>query len=178
MQEIHHHANFAGGTRVLLLTARHKDGCAAERKIFRISHDAVQFSKLLAELQELMKPGERIYASVGARDVAKAARLFKHRMIDAEYDQRPLEFYENLQARWVSCLMDEKAQASKDWIFDIDDPARGLEAANILRHLAEVYVYDTKNGVHMVTQPFDLKELPDWLKACLHRNAMMLWGWR
>jgi hypothetical protein len=162
---------------------RNKDAVATQRTILRISHNADQFATTYMELVTMLRAGERIYATAGARDLAKAIRLFKERQIAADYDELPWQFYEHLQARWTSCLMDTRAQAQKVWLFDCDTPEETkLAEDEIALHYAPQggswsYTYKTKSGTHILVGPFDRSKLSERVRATLRENAIMLWAY-
>jgi hypothetical protein len=177
---IDHPDEFRTGSRVLMLTARHKDGHEHERKIMRVSHDADQYKRRLEFLMEIARPGERIYASAAARDIAKAMRVFREHQLASEFDSDPTDFYRRLDDRWVSALMSTRSVASKRWIFDADTTEQ-LEA--ITNEVAtrkfppgtEPYSYFTKSGgMHIVTHPFDRSKLSATVQKTLHADSMLL----
>ena len=181
MKVIDHPARFRDGTRVLFLKARNKDGCTAQRTIMRTSHAPEQFDRRLEELEAAARPGERIYASAGSRSVLSAMRVFKERQLAADYDADPTDFYRSIEARWTSCLMAPRAQDDKVWLFDCDDPS---DAEHVVAALdehydrdIEPYRYATKSGVHIVVAPFNKARLSDDVRALIHDNPLMLWGY-
>lgn len=181
MHLIIHPKQFKEGTRVLFLKGRHKDGIENERMLTRLSHDPTQFDRSIAEFVALARPGERIYASAGARDVRDAARWFKQRQIDADYDPDPLHFYRNLYQRWASALMQPGSQAEKFWLIDCDTP----EHVELTRHALlnwydrelPPYWYETKSGQHCIIQPFNRSRIDGRVAALMHDNPIMLWGY-
>ncbi len=147
------------------------------RTISRASFDATEFDRQLGELIEFLRPGERIYASAGARDVPKAIRLFKERQLSADYDPEPAAFYRDLESRWLSCLMDTKCQTEKVWLLDCDSAADTISARAQLVGLAlSPYEYPTKSGTHFVVPAFDKSRLSDHTRSLIHDNALMLWA--
>lgn len=175
-----HDGRFTFGARVLMLKSRHKDGVADQRTILRTSFDTTQFERQLLSLADIMRPNERIYASAGERDVKKAIRLFKERQLIADYDDDTEAFYRNIESRWVSCLMDVKAQETKLWLFDCDNADDLAETASALdEHYTRTlrYQYATKGGFHVVVEPFDKMKLPDRVRALIHDNPIMLWAY-
>lgn len=148
------------------------------RTISRASFDAHHFDQQLEGLLGMIRPGERIYASAGPRDIAKAIRLFKERQLAADYDPGPEAFYRDLEGRWLSCLMDPRAQARKIWLFDCDSPDETLQTRAELSALGlTLYEYETKSGSHFVVPAFDKSRLTDQTRALLHDNALMLWAY-
>ena len=179
MKVIEHPQSFKEGTRVMMLKGRHKDGLTDERCILRVSHDATEFDRKMKDLVFSAQPGERIYASAGARNVAAAVRLFKQRQLDADYDEDCLAFYRSLNSRWCSCLSSPQAQQEKFWLFDCDAPSD--EARVLVEYYEAVfigshYAYASKSGRHVVVKPFDKSKLRAGTRALLHENAIMLWG--
>jgi hypothetical protein len=178
---IDHPERFKTGTRVLLLKARHKDGAITERQLFRVTHTADQFDRALREFADCSKPNERIYGAAGARDLKKAARLFKERQLAAEYDADPMAFYRSLEDRWLSALMSPRSQEQKLWLFDCDSPEDEQAASRELQtHYDKPtapYRYASKSGTHVIVEPFDTSRLSQAVRKLVHENALMLWGW-
>ena len=82
------------------------------------------------------------------RDITKAARLFKHRIIEAEYDSDTESFYKDIHNQWVSCLMIKTSTLKKDtlWMFDCDTEEEYKECLQVLENFAIIeYKYRTKN---------------------------------
>lgn len=178
---IDHPDQYRDGTRVLMLKSRHKDGHDKERQIMRVTHSADHFNRTLDELLAMAQEGERIYGAAGARDVAKAVRLFKHRQLDADYDDDPLRFYRGLNERWISALMAPTSQATKLWLFDCDTAEDGdrvlSELSEYYDRQIEPYRYASKSGLHIVVLPFDRSSLSDVVRALIHENPIILWGY-
>lgn len=163
---------------MLILRARHKDGADGLRTLSRASFNDVEFDQHLNDLVAVMRPNERIYASAGARDVPKAIRLFKERQLAADYDTDGAAFYRDIEGRWLSCLMDTKAQAEKIWLFDCDSAGDAERAGQELAGLAlSPYQYPTKSGAHFVLPAFDRSRLTEHTRDLLHDNALMLWAY-
>ncbi len=170
------------GTRVLLLKGRHKDGIEKQRTRHRVTHNVDEFESALYDLHEMAHKNERIYATASPRDITKAIRLFKERQLASDYDDDPTRFYQNVEARWVSCLMNKGAQDRKWWIFDCDSPEELMDAEaclnnTYLRRTLDPYQYDTKTGHHIVVLPFNKVALSDSQRGLLHTNPLMLWGY-
>lgn len=180
---IDHPPVFRRGPRVLMLKGRHKDGIEEERQIVKITHGEDHFEKALADLLSQMHPGERIYASAGARDMSKAVRLFKQRQLDADYDDDPMRFYRAINERWASALMAPTSQSQSDklWLFDCDS----AEDAAIVRDEIEKhydrprtpYAYHSKSGVHLLVAPFNRSKIDAKARSMIHENPIMLWAY-
>ncbi|MDE3023036.1 MAG: hypothetical protein KGI54_14505, partial [Pseudomonadota bacterium] len=156
-----HPEKFKTGTRVLHLRGRHKDGVEMQRSVTRASHSVEEFDEYFTELLCLRQENERIYASASARDVKKAIRDFKERQLENDYDLDPAHFYQNLNTRWVSALMQPTCQSEKFWLFDCDtqeDKQIVEDVFDCFYHGEDPYWYITKNGWHALARPFDLSE--------------------
>ena len=180
MHVLTHPDHYKTSARLLVLRARNKDGAGELRTISRASFSPAEFDQQLGELVQLMRTGERIYASTGARDVPKAIRLFKERQLAAGYDADSEAFYRAIQSRWLSCLMDPKCQAEKIWLFDCDSADDAARVSHELTGLEDLpmppYKYATKSGTHFVVPAFDKSKLTDHTRALIHDNALMLWA--
>lgn len=178
---IPHPEHYKDRTRVLFLKSRHKDGVVTERMIMRVSHGVEHFDKQIDSLFKIMLPNERIYASAGARDVAKAIRIFKEQQLAADYDADTADFYRHIESRWVSCLMNPKAQEEKVWLLDCDSETDATLAYSEYmqngRATVEPYRYKSKFGEHIVVSPFDRSRVSKPVQAMLHDNAILLWAY-
>ena len=162
-----------------MLAGRRKDNVATKRVKLCISHDVVGYERRLARLMEEMGPGERVYASAGQRDLHKAVREFRKRQIDAEIEEGPLQFYKDLEKRWTRCLMSESAQLEKFWLFDCDtteESTRVRKEADSWKAAGhDPYAYPTKNGIHVIIKPFDLRRsISQASMKLIHKNPLML----
>ena len=177
--KIEHPDRFKTGTRVLLLKGRHKDGIEKERAIVRVTHSVEHFNKSLFEMIQMVAVGERIYSSAGERSMPKAIREFKHRQLDADYDDDPEMFYRAINERWVASLMQVTSQADKLWLFDCDTESDEQDAMReLLQHYDRPeapYRYRTKSGMHIVVQPFDRTKLSESVRKLIQDNALLLW---
>jgi hypothetical protein len=179
MKIINHAERFTTGTRVLMLKGRHKDGITEERTILRVSNSTEEFNRIIEFFCKIANPAERIYASAGSRNVKKAARLFKERQLAASYDQDEDDFYHHLEARWCSCLMAPTSQEEKFWLFDCDAPEDNASCFQEYNTISagNAYTYNSKSGTHTIVKPFDKSKCSDRVRALIHDNAIMLWGY-
>lgn len=166
-----HPEDFRTGTRVVILHARKKDGAAHSRTITRVTRSVTSHALTIAELAAIAEPGERIYGSADSRDVLKAARLFKHAMIDED----ETEFFTHLSTRWASALMQRTARDGKLWLWDCDE-AGDEDRVRAVVGSAEVYSYRTVSGSHVLSSTFDLRAVPPEVARLRNDNAMMLWA--
>lgn len=182
MELIFHEDKWKTGTRALMLKGRHKDGLVTERRYQRVTHDVDQFNEALEELADMSWDNERVYATAVPRALPKAMRLFKERLLANDYEAKPEAFFERLDDRWVSCLMNPRAQVheAKVWLFDCDTDEEFYAVNDGLRNhydRATPYTYESKSGYHVVVQPFNRSPLGNELQPLLHDNPLMLWGY-
>lgn len=181
MPDIKHPVEYTEGTRVILLASRNKDGAEKVRRVTRISHSSTQFSSIISEFKKIKKEHDRIYASLVPRNVLKAARDFKHKLIDADYHGDPETFYKSINNHWVSSLMIDSSISKEDklWMFDCDSETDYLETkAQLEQYNTPIhYEYQTKNGFHIIVKPFDRSKLTFSIKELLHDNALILWSY-
>lgn len=162
------------GTRVILLRERKKDGAGSSRKLIRISSNEREWDEAVEELVWRMRPGERVYASLCARNVPAASRLLKHRIIDLETGSDPL-FFEKLNTRWSSCLMNPSCELDKKWMFDCDNPDEYVQVAEALNSVGVPYEeYATKNGRHVIVKPFNRTTVPFRVVQLIQHNPLAL----
>lgn len=166
---ISHPMRFKEGTRCVFMKGRRKDDGDPSRYFARVTHDEREFDAAIMELLRLAAPTDRIYASLCARDVMKAARAFNHRRVDAAYDSDPETFYRKMDSHWISCLMQPANGAERLWLFDCDSIAEYESMVLELGSVTEILLeYGTPNGRHIITRPFNRSVLSD-------DNALMLW---
>lgn len=181
MTDIKHPVDYTEGVRVILLASRTKDGAEKVRRITRISHSSSQFTSIIDDFKKIKKEHDRIYASLVPRNILKAARDFKHKLIDADYQGDPETFYKNISNHWVSSLMIDTSISKEDklWMFDCDSEEIYLETkTQLLQYDAPIhYEYRTKNGFHVIVKPFDRSKLTFAVRENLHDNALILWSY-
>lgn len=176
--------SFSTGYRVLFLIQRHKEGGEVNntklRKIITRSPEEY-FEAIKTLLDELMTSElpMRIYASVNERNFNKAIRQFKYEQLDADYyDQIQKEnFYLDVKNRFIGCLMQPPQRATSLFLFDVDnEDGRDVmgEALCAIPNEHIVKTYSTKNGWHVICNPFDYTKivLP---KGCeFKKDALLL----
>ena len=183
MTIIEHPNQFKQGVRIVMLVLRGKDGGVAKpdhgaKKI--ITTNEVEWNKAVLELKQQAEEndiGERIYASVDARNMSKAIHEFKRRQLDAEcYDEAAKSsFYLDIKNRFISCLASPSSRESKLFLLDCDS---GKEYAHALIYKVVeenlVHTYSTKSGYHMIVKPFN----PNLVSRVeIKQNAMLLVGY-
>jgi hypothetical protein len=173
------------GVRLMMRVWRNKENAEGKRPGRTVITNSVdEWNTWAQKLYDESIPGERIYASVEPRSVPKAIRVFKERQLDADYDSTEVRdaFYHECFTRWLSCLGAPQASASRLFLFDCDNFADSallyddLRVNNLLPNV--VHSYDTKNGAHFITRPFNPAVLSEAYRGIMHKNALLLVGWR
>lgn len=187
MELIEHPYVFKEGVRILMRVRRNKDGAGNtggdrhSKKL--ITEGPEEFDEALEALLKGSQGDERIYATVDSRDWDKAIREFKRRQLEHDYgdDRSRHGFYRDGFNQVVSALQGSQARATSLFLFDCDSATEYEVLRSILygiEAVAIVHAYETKNGGHIITAPF---EYPKYLNSELHhllkKNAMMLWAY-
>ena len=159
------------GYRTLFLLERHKDGGSnkEERRAFSFAV-VTDKDSLIVKLREylwlryLHRDKElRIYLSVNARNSHKATRNILDTLLDALYAD---EINRSLIERKVlkgsrSYIMNPNTRATSYFLFDVDN----IEGRDVMGEtlqemcdlgVVELYRKVTRNGWHIITQPFNL----------------------
>jgi hypothetical protein len=161
---------FSDGIRMLMLCQRNKEGRDTNKtdraSTRKISKNKEEFYEILSEFKKLKEESSeplRIYSCVNRRDLDKAIREFKREQLDADYydkDSRN-QFYFDIRNRWISCLMQPNCRTETFFLIDIDNvQGETTDISLVERHLERLKVevvakYLTKNGVHIITKPFN-----------------------
>lgn len=186
---ISHPHQFKTGTRLIMRVWRNKEGAEGKRAgQTMISSDSTSWDEATKELLAECIPGERVYASAERRNVERAIRIFKERQLVADYDDPEVRhaFYNDCKTRWLSCLGAPRASDETLFLFDCDTPEdhetllREMKAApsEFVGPDKVIHTYETKNGVHVVTKPFNPGLLSIPMRNILQKNALILVGWR
>lgn len=185
LEIIYHPDEFVEGVRILMLTTRSKDGGRTNNPDRQksnkkyVTRSKEEYYEKLDELLEEMTPAQRIYSTVDPRSIPKAIRIFKQRQLDADYygEEEWKNFYVDIFNRWISSLQSPASRASQKFLFDIDDDGDNEDVGlnDVMFKLMElgiedVYFYETKNGYHVITPPFN----PSGFPASVQKNAMLL----
>lgn len=174
------------GTRVVLLVYRSKEGGFNNthkrhlRKV--ITTNSEEFFKTIEELKEIKDKDERIlriYATVNSCDIKKAIRFFKQRQLDRDYEseEHRNHFYIDVKNQFISSLMDESCRETKNFLFDLDDcdDRSYAQIYHRLKKQTEVIItYPTRNGYHIITKPFNFKDLDPELIKSMRGHSLML----
>lgn len=124
----------------------------------------------------------RVQLAVNERNIEKGIREFKRQQLEADYydpDSRAA-FYLRVKDRFVSAIMKPASRKTSWFLIDCDSTE---EHSEILVKLAELKVgilkqYATKNGWHVVTEPFNRRLLGDEHQDKVHPDGLLLLTWR
>ena len=155
------------GYRGIMLIKRNKDGGEgnAHRKAIKaISRDSESWKSIIENflnLQLTSHIGFRIYASVNSKRIEKAIHEFKRRQLESDYgNDKELDwFYIDVQNRFFSCLMNERAKESQNFLIDCDSEMEYEDAITQIPENLILFDYATKNGRHLITKPFNTSEI-------------------
>lgn len=173
------------GYRIIFLIHRSKENGFNNKKLRhikkKISRNSEEFENIVKEFEEIKQKDERplrIYASINDRNLDKAIRLFKQRQLDIEYGGNKERFYTDLRNIFISCLMKKESKNTSYFLFDLDeiDDRSLITTRKLLSSNTNIITeYETKNGVHIITEPFNYpKVLDENLISCLNVDGLML----
>ena len=178
--------NNSDGVRVIMLIHRSKEG-GLNNKFKRhlkkiITTNSDEFFETIKELKELKDKDERtlrIYASCNNRSMKKAIRLFKEKQLNSDYDENEKidNFYLDIKNRFISSLMNKSCRNEKNFLFDLDDiDDRSLKTIyKMIDKRTEILnFYNTKNGYHIITKPFNYKDLDEEVIKSINTDGLML----
>jgi hypothetical protein len=182
MQLIEHPPKFKQGIRIVMKVLRGKDGGLAKpdhhaKKI--ITKNELEWQLAVDELIVQAEPNERIYASCDARNFDKAVHELKRRQLDADLYAEAMkqDFYIDIKNRFISCLASPKSRQNKLFLIDCDTEDEYLQAFSsplVVDNL--IHQYTTKNGIHMITEPFNPTKV-NLPKGKIQQNALILVGY-
>ena len=158
---------FKDGYRGVLFILRNKDGLIgnAQRKSFkRISSNIDEFNEIVNHYRYLQSHGyekHRIYSSVNGRDIKKSIREFKRRQLEADFgsEENRNFFYSDIKNTFFSCLMNPSSRTENNFLIDCDSEEEYHFAKNVLPESHIILDYETKNGRHLITHPFNPNEI-------------------
>lgn len=151
---------FMSDVRVIQLLQRKKDNATFNKTVKqKVSSNSDEFKKIVAEFIDLSEDGDRIYSSINSRNMDKSIREFKRRQLDADYQSTKdrNSFYFDMENRWISCLMSPASKVENYFLIDIDTKTIDMDVVDecIPEHIKLVLKYKTKNGIHLITEPFN-----------------------
>lgn len=175
---------FTSGFRVLFLIQRHKEGGETNNSHLRkiVTRNQDEYFKALKELlREKITSGLplRIYASVNERNFKKAIMQFQHEMVDINYqnNEQTENFYLDIKNRFIGCLMQPPQRETSLFLFDVDnEEGRDVmgEALCAIPNEHILYTYPTKNGWHIITNPFNYTEVKLPKNCEFKKDALLL----
>jgi len=175
---------FTDGIRVLMLIDRGvmNSNKGSRRWINKIiTHDKASFQKALIKLLALQyhlnEPSIRLYSCVNDRKLENAIKRFQHCQLDLTKDNY-IKFYTNINDEFCSSLMKPEMRKSKYFLLDVDSKssiAKFNTYGFLVKHKIEkVMSYDTKNGFHVITHPFDVRLAQDQKQMTLQKDGLVL----
>jgi len=115
-----------------------------------------------------------IYISVNPRDTRKAFfQMQKDMLITSEELSKQVDVSNKLNRidrRWLSCLMQPTSRAGRGkFLFDIDIKDAKESFYRYIEKCTRIHLkQETKNGFHLVVEPFDRRKVEDWYKKELN----------
>ena len=178
--------DFSNGIRVVFLIHRKKDG-GTNRKTRQsikkvITTNSEEFFKTIEELKEIKDNDDRnlrIYATINSRDIKKGIREFKQKILDNDYqcDKSMFDFYFDIKNRFIGSIMKPKCNIENNFLFDLDDCDHRsyIQMIEILKKNTDVLLtYETKNGYHIITKPFNYTKLDERFISNINKDALLL----
>jgi len=158
---------FKDGYRGVMLLHRNKDGETgnAQRKAYKIITNGVNaWYDAIERLSYLRMTGYRdyrIYSSVNPRNMRKAIHEFKRRQLQAAYDHNDdYDFYTDIENRFFSSAMSPVCRDHSLFLIDCDSEHEYEKAIDMIPKDLVVFDYETRNGRHIITKPFNPNEIP------------------
>lgn len=176
---------FSTGVRVLLLLQRHKEGGETNNSKLRkivTKNEQEYYDAVLSLVSDKMDSELplRIYASSNERDFDKAIRKFKFEQLEADYysEEQRNNFYLDIKNRFIGCLMQPQQRATSFFLFDCDETEEQKDVLGQLLQLIPnehiVFQYKTKNGWHVITNPFNYTKISFPPNIELKKDGLLL----
>lgn len=181
--------DFTHGFRCLFLIQRHKEGGETQnsRLIKKITRNTQEFKEALTELmrEKMNSPLPlRIYSCANERDINKAMRKFKFEQLEADFydDVQKQNFYLDVKNRFIGCMMQPASRKTSYFLFDVDRDEQGyLPLEDLLNQLPRkeegsfvLKTYYTKNGCHVITDPFNYTKIKMPAGVELKKDGLLL----
>ena len=161
--------DFTDGMRMLLLMERKKDGGGnkEERRVFEtyVTFNTDSFKEKLRNLlylKQLSTNNLRIYSCLNARNMKKVIRTIEEGLLESHYtdDLNREMIHKKTCGGQRHYIMQTNNAVSKLFLLDIDDIENQDELGKALQIIQsnginELLRYRTKNGWHIVTEPFN-----------------------
>lgn len=177
--------SFKEGVRVLMLIDRgvqnsNKGSRRWVNKIITTNPEEydIAFYKLQALMNYDGNPNLRLYACVNPRKIDSAIRIFQHKQLDLNDDNRNL-FYRRINDSFCSCLMQPESRASSLMLLDVDthDTTEVNSFAVTNHNLKRIYSYPTPNGWHYIYEPFNVTLVDNMTTFEVKKDALILLDW-
>lgn len=158
--------HYTSGLRVIMVIDRSKNNKKRFVKKY-ITNGDEEYRRRLSEAVGIAKTiNARVYSSLNQRGLKKAVRLFKTRMLEADYydEEQKDRFYLDLYNRWVSALMNPASKAEQYFLIDCDSKEDYQIAKKIINSngLSVVDERRSVKGVHIITKPFNPRLFGDY----------------
>lgn len=125
--------------------------------------------RLLNQQYYINDPSIRLYSCLNSRKLDKSIKHFHHKMIDISTDEEKHNFYLNLNAKFVSCLMQPENKEENKFLIDVDtkdeEKISGFEGfmagfmisteMKLVKRHSLWLKYETPNGFHYITNAFN-----------------------
>jgi hypothetical protein len=143
---------------VHLYLALYREGTAKNKRCFRqVIKDEIVDLKIVEEKCKVFGGTWRIHKTVNARNCEKARKILLKMLIDHP------EKASVIDSEWRTALMQKECRVTNYFMLDIDsinqedldDVAKILNRENIQMH----HIIDSPKGVHVITDPFDTREV-------------------
>lgn len=175
---------FTFGVRCIILILRNKDGGnrnAQRNSLKRISTNTLEWKKTIIELshfRDALYPNHRIYSSVNERNMQKSIHEFKRRQLETDFGNQHehAQFYIDIENRFFSCLSKPNCRAQNNFIIDCDSIPQHENSLVVLPNEFILMDYQTKNGRHLVTRPFNPNDYCLIPEDAIHKDGMMYIG--
>lgn len=179
---------FSTGYRMVIMIHRQKDG-GNNKEAHRVLgswmyKDAIEFEKSIFKALWLNMANEqnvRIYASVNSRNIKKSIQYIEKSLLDMHYcnnKDQVTRLYEKVFQDPRTFLMQPSHKSENMFLLDIDN----LENVDVLNEvlqkmnsngIKEVFRTKTRNGWHIVTEPFNPLLLGKY-KDIIHKDGLIL----
>ena len=181
---------FTDGFRMLILMERKKDGGHNKEEsrsiITRFTFGPDSFKKNVKEillLQKILYPTCRLYLSVNPRNMKKVIRSIETDLLYAHYsdDENRDNTHKKLIRSPRHWVMQQSNSDGSLFIIDVDDVEGRDIQGEALKKIEEIgveiiHLYKTKNGWHIVTNPFN-PNLWDNSLGEIKKDALLLLKW-
>lgn len=179
--------DYSDGLRIIMLVHRNKEGGIGRKaqktnlkKI--ITQNSEEFWEAIAYMRKL-KEGDlrplRIYSTVNSRNLQRTIHNFKRDMLENDYSKVLNKdfFYIDIKNRFISALMKKACKSQSNFLFDLDecDDHSFHSIHNQIERQTKIQTYyQTKNGYHIITDPFNYNKLECLDQVDIHPDGLLL----